>query len=40
MKFGTFLIVMGIVKVKFQNLLCSETVLLLKLNFPLKEDEH
>lgn len=38
MKFGGFIIGIGIVK--FQNLLCSETDLLTKLNFPLNEDEH
>ena len=31
---------MGIVKANFQNLLCSETDLFMKLNFPLNEDEH
>lgn len=41
MKLEPFILGMGIVKVKFHDLLCSEPNFFLKLNFPLnKDDQH
>lgn len=40
LKLWAFLLGMGIVRVKFQNLLCSALNLFMKLNSPLNDSDH